>query len=77
MQYEEVVILVPPERVRAWVMVLAEALRRDLSVPVACHRFGDAADAPRPLHFESLERRVIGTPSPGHSDWISTADFPQ
>jgi hypothetical protein len=77
MQYAEVVILVPPERVRAWVMVLAEALRRDLSVPVACHRFGDAADAPRPLHFESLERRIIGTPSPGHSDWISTADFPQ
>jgi hypothetical protein len=77
MKYEEVIILVPPERVRAWVLALAESLRRDVPVPVKFRRCDHTAEEPSPLPFENLERRLIGTPSPRHSSWISTTEFPR
>ena len=72
---EPVIILVPAERVRAWVLELADALRASLPVPVSLRRLAGVS-SPAALPFEALERWLCGPPPAPIGEWISTTDMP-
>src|SRR5690348_15338656 len=72
-----VVILLPPDRVRAWVLTLADALRSTLALSVGLQRLDDGGAHLQPLPLESLECWLLGTQPPTYSNWISTGAFPR
>src|SRR5579864_2493650 len=71
--YARIILLLPRDRVRAWVLNLADALRSCLPLPVEFHRLDDAMADPRSLPCETSERRLFGRSSLYYSNWISSS----
>ncbi|MEN0072804.1 MAG: hypothetical protein AAGC69_00375 [Paracraurococcus sp.] len=73
----EIVLLAPPDRMRAWLPRLAEALGQRLSVPVRLLRSPVPLPAEPPLPSEPVERRLFGTTAQDLAAWMPTAALPQ
>jgi len=72
----QVVVLVPPERMRTWVLRLAEVLERQASVPVRLIRAPWPAESTAGLPSEVLEPLLSRGRRAGHADWASSTALP-
>jgi hypothetical protein len=71
----QIVVLVPSDRARAWVLRLVEALQRGAAVPVRILRAPWAAYAPPEIPSEALEQRLFRASGADHADWIATDEL--
>jgi hypothetical protein len=68
----QIVVLVPSDRVRAWVLRLVDALQQQLGLPTRMLRAPWMARSRSAIPSEGLERHLFGAGAPGHADWVTT-----
>ncbi|MDB5460800.1 MAG: formyl transferase [Caulobacteraceae bacterium] len=69
----QIVVLVPSDRVRAWVLRLVDALQQQSGLPTKMLRAPWVARSRPAIPSEGLERHLLGVGAPGHTDWVTTA----